>query len=355
MATLFEKELNQHDYEFAYANLKYSPLSDTTWETQIITYLFDDQKEIVELLSLAESYAEEIYTYSSAEMYLRYHHISSSLAPSIEAVNIHIDTTGNESCSGLMTGQAAASIMSSYFWREYSSVQITNMLYSSAYETDTHDPMATQELIDTTFLGTSAGQVLRVCTVEPLGLPVRDESVSPLRVVPFSDLQRAYFNQTDTIPLNTYKIHNMDYIFSHESISANSIEFTGRLVLSDAVGDGDFLTLESYTADFLQKGGYISDNAELKDDTTTNAVVLSEAVDTFVESKAPIEGWRSTDLTKSTFKTNEFLDGVVDEILENTTPSNSDEMNSVVAKREIDYMLDKLIAKILDEDVCNDN
>jgi len=30
-------------------------------------------------------------------------------------------------------------------------------------------------------------------------------------------------------------------------------------------------------------------------------------------------------------------------------------MNSVVAKREIDYMLDKLIAKILDEDVCNDN
>ena len=355
MAILFNVELNEHDYAFAYANLQYSPLSDTSWETELITYLYDDQKQIMDLIGLSESYAEEIYTYSSQNIWLRYGHITSSIDPSIESLYIEIQKDGNESCVGLMTGQAAVNVMDPFFWRAYSSVHLINMLYSPANETSEYDPMATFELSKSTFLGLSPGETLRNCTTDTLGAPVKSASIDSSRVIPFFDIRRTYFNQIDTISLGTYTLYNNDAVFTDNKITMNSAQFSGALVLTDAIGAGGFLSLVDYESAYLQKGGYVSDKSSVGKDIETNTATVEEVVKNFNENKSPIEGWESHDVVKNDTKSNEYMDEIIDDILNNTKQYDRNGINSLVTKKEAIYMLDKLIYEIVNTEVCDDS
>ena len=355
METLFDIEIARRDYISAYEELSTSALSDPTWEITLVTYLYSDQQQLINLIGIAECYVEEIRTYSSPNMYLGYKHVSSSFQPQISAKEIHIKEDGNESCSGLMTGAVANDTMDPFFWKKTSYVQITNMLYSSAYETAELDPMATKEMSDSTFLGVAPGQTLINCQTESITVPVLSDDIPPDRALPFYDINRTYFKKSDIINLGTYSLENNETLFTQTNIKTSSVYFEGKIILESAVASGDFVNKGEFESLYLQKGGYLNDEAILPLEIDTNVATTGDIIDAFSFAKAPFYEWETFDITKEEFQPDSYLEMLVDSVVSSTPIPEDDVADTIVSKGELTKMVSFLIEKITSMEVCSDN
>ena len=348
------------DYISLASDLSLSSVGDIQPEINIVSAIFNSQKQQALILPIVESYVENMRKYSKNKISIKRFQlvVEPGLQPIVNAGVVTIDPVNSDMVQGLMKRSSINDALKSYFWKFGDNVFLTNNITRKDNVSYGMDIMSTTESISYYFLKKESGQVLFSCTTNVLGMLATLQSVDDDRVIGSSDMKRFFYALEEPIDIHSKTLFLPLYTISSTTISTELIFTNSGNVANRIFAASGAVTLSQSKEKFLNfDNPTISIGSSVPDWASTNTISVSDVSVDFSKRKAPFKDWTTFGLRKGDSKDQEFVDGFVSTLLSgNSIPKeNINEYKSLVSKNELMSILTKLGEEIVNMDVCNDN
>ena len=355
MEMLFNIDISQVDLSQLKIDLVESDLSSFAEEQLLVDGLYSIQEELSSLIDIAETFSEDVYAHSSDNISTRMANIESSGVPTVNATIVDLIGNGFNASSGLMTSSLLDSSYSQFYWKMGDYVEIINTSIVPRTLLSTLDSIMTRSTLESFFLRDIPGEVLSRCTTSFVsGSDIRNQDIDDEKAITYGDLKRFFILKQEYINVAIKTVRTPFFILEENTLKCENVIFPSKTILSKLVSSNGTVQLRFFIGNFMQVGGFITDNAFLAINSDTNTIVKISAIEDLQENYAPKINWVTSDLSKSDVKPQEFIDNMIIGILENEEPLAAG-FDSVVAKSELDYSIEKLMETISDFGVCDDD
>lgn len=356
MEMLFNVQLLDHDFSSQNHELEISPLSSKDAEQAIVDKLYALEIEQYKLIELAECYAEDIFANSSNDISVKMNKIISSGVPKISSTVSKIDTIGLEFTTGLISRSVIIGLYSNNYWMMGGNVNINNDSIVQFNPAGNLDSIMTYDIMNGFFIQDIAGETLSRCSVSYMdGSGILDPINLDDYAVNYDDLKRFFFLKSDNIDLEIKTVKTQLFEINNSTITGTTVNLSGLVVIKKLIVDSGVVNLSEFQSNFLIEGGFVRDDAYIRQGTETNSVLMFDAVLLLQESRAPKSDWRTTDLRKTDRKPNLFIDSMISDVFSGIAPSQSDDYHSVVCYEELEYAMSKVISELQNIKVCDDS
>jgi len=355
---IFNNTFSEIDYYGLVVNLKNSTMYDESSENSIIDAIWNSQIEISKLLDVAEAYVENVRKYSNRNIYIkRWQLITTGDDPTIYANSVSLIGYNSDSISGLLNKASISGVMDDFFWKLGDTVYITNAINNKDTIPSTDQLIPTEEMLTYYFLERKDGERLYKCTVDDLPTTIPLSIARDDTVLSRKDIDRYFFLIDEKIGITGKTIDTSQYLISQtNAYIPSAMPYFGTSAERIYASNGGVTLIESIEKYFRIDSPELSRDAELPYGAATNTAKTSEIYDIADKTKAPFSGWKTLGLKKGDLKDDSFFDSFVAMLLggESVPDDSIDDFMSLVSKKEIDIILDKIRNEIGDIEVCDD-
>ncbi len=356
METLFNIEVSQFDLAPFIYNVGQSSLESPLHEQELVDYIFTNQEEQLQLIELAEAYAEEIIANSRESIYTRMSQVESTGRPSVSISIGNLDPIGINNSYGLITENIVSDSYSQYYWKMGEYVEILNNPIVPSGVTISIDSMITRDILSGFFLQNIPGEILSRCTTSAIiGGNLKDSSIEDDRAIRYGDIKTFFYLKTDYVDTSIKNVRAGSYYLSQDSLSVENVDIPSRIIATKITSESGMVTLKNFNEEFLLRDGYIMQDAFLSESIETNTVALIDGILNLQENYAPKKNWIAKDLRKTDRKTEAFMDTMIGDVVGGIAPSNNVEFDSMVCMEELLYTIGKTMEMISDIGVCDDS